>query len=61
MERHQIVAVPLTLAKPINETPVALVADFDTGHRQYQVQVMYDPKFGLGTIRIAVAPFQVVE
>lgn len=60
-EQDGIVAVPMDPGRPINKTHVALIANFNTGSKRYQVVCVYDPLGGTGRIRLNVEPFESVE
>lgn len=60
-EKSGLRAIPMSPGKPINETPAALLADFNVGDRRYQIYVVYDPRAGVGQIRLNVDPVGSVE
>lgn len=61
VEQGEIQAVPMSPDRPINETHVAMVADFNTGRKRYQVYVAYNPRSGTGRIRLNVEPSKSAE
>lgn len=58
VEQGEIQVVPMMLDRPINETPVAMLASFNIGRKRYYVYVIYDPRDGMGRIRLNAEPVE---